>query len=235
MTERGYTARAYHNFEPRFWLRDQVYPLLGFDSFDSQDSMKLTVQPNNWPNDDGLFARVAERLEDASPQFHFIVTVQTHGPYKEDKAIDIIDGERHPGISDYRARLGGAVDDLIAFNARLAARRKPYAIFVFGDHLPGTRTHQWRMGWKDERDPRLHQVPFLTISNSEDAQDLRDRLHMRPLTCVSPVMLDWLRLGVTDRYMRHMAKACEDGSAGTAVPSEAVIQNQLFAAAPVTH
>ena len=41
------------------------------------------------------------------PQFHFIVTVQTHGPYAHDKTRDVIDGKEHPGISDYHDRLVG--------------------------------------------------------------------------------------------------------------------------------
>ena len=225
----GYTSHAYHNFERHYWLRDDIYPRFGFASFDSMESMAITKLDNGWPKDTGLYAKAAERLDGTAPQFHFLVTVQTHGPYAEDKAKDVIGGERHPGITDYHDRLSGAVDALIDFNAKLAARGKPYVIFVFGDHLPGIRLHQWKMGWKDADDARLHLVPFLTISNSEDAKTLRNRLDMRPLTCVAPVMLDWLRLGVDDRYMRHMVKSCDAGSSHVAIPDEAVIQNQLFA------
>jgi phosphoglycerol transferase MdoB-like AlkP superfamily enzyme len=224
----GYTSHAYHNFEHHYWLRDQVYPRFGFDSFDSMETMTLVTQANGWPKDDGLYAKVEDRLGATSPQFHFIVTVQTHGPYAEDKSRDVIGGESHPGISDYHDRLSGAVDGLIDFNARLNARGRPYVLFVFGDHLPGIRLHQWKIGWKSADDPRLHEVPFLVISNSENAQDLRDRLHMRPLACVSPVIADWLQLGIADHYMRYMTKICDAGTAGTFVPSEAVIQNQLF-------
>ena len=232
LAAKGYTARAYHNHEARYWLRDKIYPKLGFVSFDSMENMTLSKQDNGWPADDGLFARVLERAEGPAPQFHFIVTVQTHGPYKADKSRDVIGGESHPGITDYHARLSSAVDALIDFNAKLRARGKPYVIFVFGDHLPGIRLHQWKMGWKDPKDRRLHEVPILAISNSDDVTHLRDRLVSRPLTCVAPVIVDWLGLGIADRYMRHMARTCDAGAADNFIPSDAVIQNQLFASDP---
>ena len=207
----GYTAHAYHNFDRRFWLRDQVYPRFNFATYDSMDSMKLEKQANGWPKDDGLYAKVDERLDATVPQFHFIVTVQTHGPYAHDKTRDVIDGKEHPGISDYHDRLVGAVDSFAAFRDRLDKRGKPYVLFVFGDHLPGLRLHQWKMGWKSEQDPRLHEVPFLVASNSEVIATLRDRLDTRPLFCTAPVLADWLQLGLDDIYLRHMAEVCDGG------------------------
>jgi hypothetical protein len=58
LSEKGYTTAAYHNFTRRFWLRDQVYPKLGFGSFTSMDGMDLTIQPNDWPTDEGLYKAV---------------------------------------------------------------------------------------------------------------------------------------------------------------------------------
>lgn len=224
----GYQRHAYHNFEHRFWLRDQVYPRLGFDTFDSMETMTLTRQKNGWPTDEGLYEAVKGKLQSDRPQFHFIVTVQTHGPYGKDSARDVIDGVEHPGISDYHDRLSSAVDSFAAFQQTLQKRGRPYVLFVFGDHLPGLRTHQWRMGWKSEADPRLHEIPFLVISNFGDAGQLKTRLDGRPLFCVSPVMADWLQLALDDRFLRHMARTCDQGLARGYVPPEPVIQNQLF-------
>lgn len=224
----GYSAHAYHNFDRRFWLRDQVYPRFNFATFDSMDTMKLEKQANGWPKDDGLYDKVRERLDGRTAQFHFIVTVQTHGPFAEDKTRDVIGGKLHPGISDYHDRLSGAVDSFAAFRDTLEQRGRPYVLFVFGDHLPGLRLHQWKMGWTSEEDPRLHQVPFLVASNSEDTATLRDRLDTKPLFCTAPVMVDWLKLGLDDRYMRHIARTCDEGKALGYVPPEPVIQNQIF-------
>lgn len=225
----GYVSHAYHNFKPRFWLRDQVYPHFGFSTFDSMEDMQIKMQDNGWPEDAALYTKVSERLDAAQPQFHFIVTVQTHGPYRENKEKDVVGADAHPGITDYRTRLGGAVDALTAFDAQLKARGKPYVLFVFGDHLPGTRLHQWKMGWKSPTDPHLHQVPFLVSSNSDNAGALRDTLTTKPLYCVAPLLADWLQLRLDDTYIRAMVKTCSGLQTASFVPSEAVIQHQLFA------
>lgn len=238
LAEQGYTTRAYHNFTKRFWLRDQVYPRFGFDSFDSMDDMKVTIQANGWPTDEGLYARALERMaqagRDAGPEFHYLVTVETHGPYKEDKQRDVIDGKPHPGITDYHTRLSRAVDALMTFDAALAARGRPYVLMVFGDHLPGLRLHQWKSGIKEQSDPRLHLAPLLVKSSSGNGADLRDRMNGRPFTCLSPVLADALGLGIADRYFRHLAKRCAAETGGPVMPGEAVIQNQLFSQRPET-
>jgi phosphoglycerol transferase MdoB-like AlkP superfamily enzyme len=224
----GYQARAHHNFERHYWLRDMIYPRFGFSSYSAMDAMELTRQRNGWPKDDGLFAWVLGRPVEKAPQMHFIVTMQTHGPYKEDPARDRIDGASHSGVTDYRARLSGAVDSLMAFNSKLKARGRPYVLFVFGDHLPGLRQHQSEIGWTSESDLRLREVPFLAFSNSDNVGALKKRLEFRPLACVAPVMISWLRLNITDPYMRHMSQVCDKGTAIPYRPPDAVIQNQLF-------
>ena len=232
LAERGYQTHAFHNFTPRFWLRDQVYPRFGFGGFDSMDEMKVSMQPNGWPTDEGLYAQSLKYSDEASPRFHFLVTVQTHGPFKEDKDHDIIDGKPHPGITDYHTRLDGAVDDMLAFEAALRAKGRPFVLLAFGDHLPGLRLHQWKSGMKSESDPRLHQAPVLVASNSEDSKALIERLQGRPFTCFAPTLVDFLQLGVTDRYFRYKAKHCAAETSAT-VPPEPVIQNQLFSARPL--
>lgn len=225
----GYAAHAHHNFTATFWLRDQIYPKMGFASFSSRDDMKLVTQANGWPTDQGLYSHVLERTATASgPQLNFIVTVETHGPYAEDRNIDRIDGVVHPGITDYHNRLSQAVTSFRNFEAALRARGRPFVLVAFGDHLPGLRNHQWTMGYRKETDPRLHSVPLIVSSNSENVSSLRDRLMGRPLYCLSPVLVDWLGLDVHDRYFAHVVKRCADAADPALLPAQAVIQNQLF-------
>jgi hypothetical protein len=105
-------------------------------------------------------------------------------------------------------------------------------LLAFGDHLPGLRLHQWKIGWKKEDDPHLHEVPFVVASNIEDASALRERLNGRPFTCFSPVVIEALALGVADRYMSHMTKICGSEKRATFTPAEAVLHNQLFSESP---
>jgi hypothetical protein len=229
LAEKGYATTAYHNFTRRFWLRDKMYPLLGFERFISMDEMQLAMQPNDWPTDEGLYQSVLANSDGEGPRFHFIVTVQTHGPYEKHDG----DADGHAGVDDYRARLDGAAKSLAAFKAALDARARPYALVVFGDHLPGLRLHQWTSGMKQETDPRLHQVPVLVASNAIDAQALAKQAAGRPLYCLSPLILRWIGQPVADRYMNHAAETCAASDTPMLTPSEAVIQNQLFSKQPL--
>jgi len=229
LTEKGYVATAYHNFTRRFWLRDQIYPKLGFADFVSMDQMTLTIQPNDWPTDEGLYKAVLDRIGGTKPQFHFIVTVQTHGPYEADDR----DAKGHKGVTDYRTRLDGAAKSLAAFKSQLDAKDRPYALVLFGDHLPGLRMHQLHNGMKSEQDPRLHQVPVLIASNTDDPQQLAGAIHGRPLYCLPPLVLDWIGAPVDERYMNYLDASCRSVEDPKLRPADAVIQNQLFTRNPI--
>ena len=229
LAENGYAATAYHNFTRRFWLRDQVYPKLGFSQFVSMEDMTLTIQPNDWPTDEGLYRSVLERLNSEAPRFHFIVTVETHGPYKKDPS----DVEGHNGVHDYRKRLASAVHSLTAFKKELDARGRPYVLVVFGDHLPGLRLHQWKNGMKSETDPRLRRVPVLAASNMQGAADFAGAMANRPLYCLPPLLLSWIGQPTADRYMNFAGEKCRASETPQLMPAEAVIQNQLFSRQPL--
>ena len=225
----GYAATAYHNFTRRFWLRDQVYPKLGFDRFVSMEEMTLVIQANDWPTDAGLYQSVLKTVGGERPQFHFIVTVETHGPYAKDPA----DVEGHNGVQDYRRRLDNAAQSLVAFKRELDGKGRPYVIVLFGDHLPGLRLHQWKNGMKSETDPRLRQVPLLIASNVKDASRFAEDMAGRPLYCIPSMLLGWIGQPVADRYMNYAGEKCRQSDTPKLMPAEAVIQNQIFSNKPL--
>lgn len=194
------------------------------------DQMTLTIQPNDWPTDEGLYKAVLDRAGNGDqPQFHFIVTVQTHGPYEAEEG----DEKGHEGFHDYRRRLNGAAVSLVAFKRQLDAKGRPYALVLFGDHLPGLRMHQLHDGMKSEQDPRLHQVPVLIASNTDKPQELAAAIHGRPLYCLSPLVLDWIGQPVDEAYINYLDSSCRNAEDPKVRPAEAVIQNQLFTTNPI--
>lgn len=229
LAARGYVTAAYHNFTPRFWLRDQIYPKLGFGRFFSMDDMTLTIQSNDWPTDEGLYRAVADNSSGDEPRFHFVVTVETHGPYEKQAA----DPEGHGGVTDYRTRFASALRSLAAFKTELDQKGRPYVLVAFGDHLPGLRLHQWKNGMKQETDPRLHQVPVLIASNARDASAFAREIMYRPLYCMTPLLLGWADEPGSDRYLNHLADTCRNLQGPVQAPSEPVIHNQLFAQTPL--
>lgn len=229
LSEAGYDASAYHNFTRRFWLRDQVYPKLGFGRFASMEEMTLVIPSNGWPTDEGLYRFVLDNSGAGKPAFHFIVTVETHGPYVKSET----DAEGHPGVGDYRKRLDNAAQSLARFKQALDARGRPYVLAVFGDHLPGLRQHQWKSGMKSEADPLLRQVPLLIASNTGTPASMAQAMQGRSLYCLPALLLDWAGNPAEDRYLSYLRKACRDEGPHAIRPAEAVIQNQLFSAAPL--
>lgn len=229
LSEKGYSATAYHNFTRRFWLRDKVYPRLGFGRFVSMEEMTLVIQANDWPTDAGLYESVLKTADGETPQFHFIVTVETHGPYVKDKA----DKDGHNGVTDYRRRLDNAVQSLAAFKQKLDARGRPYMLVVFGDHLPGLRRHQWKLGMKAETDPRLRQVPVLVAGNAGETAGFVRNFAGRPFYCMPSLLLEAIGQPSQDRYMNYTGEACRNSETPLLQPAEAVIQNQLFSRQPM--
>jgi phosphoglycerol transferase MdoB-like AlkP superfamily enzyme len=226
---KGYSATAYHNFTRRFWLRDQVYPKLGFERFVSMEEMTLVIQANDWPTDAGLYESVLKTVGGDKSQFHFIVTVETHGPYAKDSA----DVKGHNGVTDYRRRLDNAAQSLAAFKQQLDRKGRPYLLVVFGDHLPGLRQHQWKLGMKSETDPRLRQVPILVTGNAGDAAGFARNIANRPFSCMTPLLLDAIGQPTADRYMNFVGEMCRKSETPMLRPAEAVIQNQLFSKQPL--
>ena len=229
LAERGFATTAYHNYTRRFWLRDQIYPRLGFDRFISMEEMTLVIQANEWPTDEGLFQAVLKHGDEPGPQFHFIVTVETHGSY----GIHGTKLKGRDGADDYEARLASAARSLANFEKALRKKGRPYAIVLFGDHLPSLRLHQWNYGMKSETDPRLHRVPVLIASNTRIAQTLASKIAGRPLYCLSPLILNWIGVPTGNRYFHHVAARCEETPSPQLIPAEAVIQNQLFSNKPL--
>jgi phosphoglycerol transferase MdoB-like AlkP superfamily enzyme len=219
----GYSAHAYHNHNRAFWLRDRVYPRFGFETFEAAETMKLVKQANGWAKDDVLYETVLKEEIAGGPEFNFLVTVATHGPYEDDPEFD---PPAAKGSRDYRRRLGGAVDALIGFERQLRQRGRPFVLVVFGDHLPGLPAYQRDIGF-GEGDPRFHQVPVLLAGTEPNLDRLRDDLNGRPLFCIAPILVSWAKLGVEDVYFRDVAKHCRERTETTTVP-EPVIQHQLF-------
>ena len=86
LKSRGYSTIAMHQYLPSSWMRERIWPMLGFeeclflDSFPQKDSLR------GWGTDQEMFETVVSVYEDHiaaadSPVFMFAVTIQNHGGY----------------------------------------------------------------------------------------------------------------------------------------------------------
>ena len=97
----------------------------------------------------------------------------------------------------------------------------------------------WKLSEKSLRkavwlvNPRLHQVPVLIASNTDDPQQLAEAIEGRPLYCLSPLILDWVGQPADERFMNYLDASCRSAEDPKLRPAEAVIQNQLFSENPI--
>ena len=77
---KGYTANTYHTLDGKYYNREVVHPLWGYDSFNDQDDLKFTGEPTC---DTSLMEAYEKIVTHDKPFFSYIITYSGHGPYTE--------------------------------------------------------------------------------------------------------------------------------------------------------
>lgn len=218
----GYQSLVMHNFERKMWQGDIVYPRLGFDHFIAIDEMGYEGQ-GGYPPDSVMYAAAEKALEEGAEkrQFLFLITMYSHGPYKNN------DGDN--GFLDFQKRLEKAEDDLDVFQKNLAERYgSDYLMVVFADHRPGLAAHFFhsgefpkaafdKVGVKDD-DFKFSSrvldhwnvvgdVP-VAITGSGIAKEAFQSLQGKPLYCLSPVVFSD-NLGLNNPLWQAMLANCQ--------------------------
>lgn len=146
----GYETLAVHPFVKKFWNRDLVYPLLGFDQF--QDIVHFSVGPETrvgaYVSDAALTDAIIARLDQPADRgrFIFAVSIQNHGRWfgkrsgLKQRSFGI-DGRFSGAIAEeIRTYVNGTFDavDALAKLLEHGARHpeRPLTVLFFGDHLP---------------------------------------------------------------------------------------------------
>ena len=141
LKEHGYTTHAIHNHQAAFYSRNKVYANLGFDDFTALEYMpKVSVTMKNWAKDRILTSQIEKALNATAdePDLVFTVTVQSHGKYPREQALE------NPAVrvltcpdAEYRYALEYYVDQFIGKLTEMLSRRQERTILVlYGDHLP---------------------------------------------------------------------------------------------------
>jgi len=84
LTENGYTANAFHNYDGSFFNRNIIYPNLGFQDFYAIDSMQVD-ESAYMPLDSMMFDQLKDLIVPVqdNPFFTFVITVTPHGPHNK--------------------------------------------------------------------------------------------------------------------------------------------------------
>lgn len=202
LKEVGYESLVMHNFDRKMWQADIVYPRFGFKHFFALDEMNHQEQ-DGYPSDSVMYAAAERAIEKNTDgrQFLFLITMYSHGPYKNH------DGDN--GFLDFQTRLEKTEIDLEAFHKKLADKYgSDYLMVVFADHRPGLAAHFFNSGEfpKEVFDKTGSQdsdfkfssraldywnligdVP-VSIKGTGIKKDTYQSLNGKPLYCLSPII-----------------------------------------------
>lgn len=148
----GFEARAMHPGFPWFYNRQNVYLRMGFDSFTSRDDLEGDIPSTGTYANDTVAAEMIindfNRHLEENPEngyFNFTVTIQSHGPYNENKLVyekeyvakteDMTDSEYYI-INNYLGGVKAANDFMKTMYEYINTINEPTVFIYFGDHLP---------------------------------------------------------------------------------------------------
>ncbi|MDO4490630.1 MAG: LTA synthase family protein [Lachnospiraceae bacterium] len=168
----GYATHAIHNNEASFYGRRKIYPMLGFDSFTSEEYMTdvSDVTETGWVKDHILTQEILNCLESTEEKdYIYTVSVQGHGDYPTEEVIEdpyvrvtgAEDRDKNNYSWEYYCQQIHEMDLFIKeLTETLAEYPEKVVLVMYGDHLP-------TMGLKtaDMKNRYLFQTPYVIWDN----------------------------------------------------------------------
>lgn len=143
--EQGHRAIAVHPYTTEMYRRKTVYPMLGFDEFLHETSMREQgkLENGHYISDDAAFDEVRGRIETSEqPLFVNLVTMQNHVPTTDlyDDPIEVTgdasdDEAQH--IGGFARGLEYSDEALDRFLRDLEESEEETVVVFYGDHYPG--------------------------------------------------------------------------------------------------
>lgn len=141
----GYRTVCIHPYPASFYLRDRVFPRLGFDEFLDIEVFEGAERFGPYISDAAVAEKIAALLQEASePMFVFAITMENHGPLHLEQAApgDVAQLYTSPppdGCEDltiYLRHLRNADRMLARLRVTLEQCDHPASLCWYGDHVP---------------------------------------------------------------------------------------------------
>lgn len=146
LRELGYRTVCIHPYPASFYLRDQLYPAMGFDEFIDQKAFSEADKEGQYMGDIAVAERVKSLLnaESSAPLFIFVITMENHGPLHLEKPspsdqLDFYYDRQPAGCDDltvYARHLKNADTMAVMLKESLADRANGGVLAWYGDHVP---------------------------------------------------------------------------------------------------
>lgn len=171
----NYHTTAIHPYNTSMYKRKDVYEVLGFDEFISENTMTYTdtIEDNPYISDASAYQEVMDLLkEDDTPQFIHLVTMQTHMPYdgKYQQLEYTAKTEDNSGISsleNYLQDISYSSQSLKAFTEELKKLSRRTLVVFWGDHLPGIYSDTIQ---NSNEKHTLHETQFLMFDSQGELE-----------------------------------------------------------------
>ena len=223
LKKNGYSTLAIHPYEKWFWNRSNVYPLLGFDDFISIDKMENPDQLGYYVSDSYAFDVIKENIiSTEEPLFTFLVTIQNHGPYNDDRygdeSLEInipVSSKEKQILNTYGLGIkhsDEALGDLVEF---LQNNEEDSVLMFFGDHLPMLDEEQHLydvLGFKESIEHpnktyrKMYSVPFFIWEKNKCESEY---LGYKDMIFATPILLNYLNINMND-YFNLLLKKSKD-------------------------
>ncbi|WP_081843674.1 sulfatase-like hydrolase/transferase [Aeromonas taiwanensis] len=231
-SSKGYATLSFHNYYDFFWRRNTVHPKFGFQaSYFVYNMPQESWTGLGFPKDSALYDtayKVYDGLEQGKKAFMFLITVETHGSYK--------DSDNDHGEGDYVSKMSSAISSLMQFIHKMEGRAKSkghaLSIFIVGDHKPSLArvfydkgifpenvfdNDEWSKGkylikpsldYSDEM--IINSVPmFFKVPLAADTEIAREFIENKPFFCLPSLMANMLESDSTKSlFWLNLSRVC---------------------------
>ena len=214
LKEIGYSAFALHNHEGSFYSRNDVYSMLGFDTFISIEYMNNTERnENDWAKDTMLTEHIFKALESTEgDDFIFTVSVQPHGKYPTNTSVKYpisvssgIDDASLKAQFDYFINQAHETDIFISELTEAVMNFDEDTVLVFyGDHLPSLSITEESLKKGD-----LFTTEYIIISNYENTDEEKNTEH-KTLSAYELSAHVFKKIGITNGYVNRLHQTVTD-------------------------
>lgn len=216
MKQLGYSCHALHNNTASFYGRNVVFSNLGFDDYDTLETMP-GVEKNalGWAKDKVLYREIIAALNSTpGSDYLFAVSVQGHGKYPDEEILDYsieltkvddaYDDSTIYGLKYYTSQLNemdAFIGSLISY---LSERNEKTVLVLYGDHLPGFDFEDTSLS-----DGSLLQTEYVIWSNFPMPAVHRD-LYAFQLSAYVQERLDFHEGLLTRLHIKHLKDSDSD-------------------------
>ena len=189
----GYTSTVCHFAARKNWNRDDVYPLLGFDTYISEEDVEGLKCIHGFPSDESNYEEILKLYEnwktekDTEHFFCFNITIQNHGGYGSgyrcENPPQYTGGQTRDDVEEYLSLMresDRAFENLVHY---FENEEEPTILLMFGDHWPrlnnsfiNSVANQTETSGKLEKNQNKYVTPFVLWANYDIEEARMERL-----------------------------------------------------------